>query len=77
MRCFHGGYQWEIFWDVGLQIATKLFLTLFLTAEAQLAYHLSAEAPFFLGTLEFHGEFYEIEFDNSIQDWVITTVYQL
>ena len=55
----------------------NLFLTLFLTAEAWLVIHLSTVAETFLETLEFHGEFYETEFHNWIQDWAFTTVCQL
>ena len=37
----------------------------------------AAAAENFPETLEFHGDFYEVEFHNSIQDWVFATVYQL
>ena len=50
------------------RLLENLFLTVFLTAEAQLAHCLGESALVFLGTSEFHGEFYEIEFYNSIQD---------
>ena len=53
--------------SLGIQIVGK-FLFNTLIAEAQLAHHLSAAATIFLGTLEFLGEFYEIEFYNSVQD---------
>ena len=37
----------------------------------------SVAAVIFFGTLEFYGEFCEIEFFNSIQDWIFITVYRL
>ena len=66
--------------SLGLQIAGNSFLTLFLTAEAQLAHFLSAvaaAAAIFPRAVEFHGGFFEIEFFNFIQALVFTTVYWL
>ena len=68
MRCFHGWHQRKNF---EVQISRLLeigFQTLFLTAEAQLVHHLFAVAAIFLEILEFHGEFYKIQFHNSVQD---------
>ena len=56
------------FLSLGSQIAGKFIFDTLLIAEAQLAHRLSSPATIFLGTLEFHGEFYEIEFYNSFQD---------
>ena len=44
------------------------FATVILIAEAELAHHLFAVAVNFVEILDFHGEFYETEFHNSIQD---------
>ena len=52
------------------------FPTLILTIEA-IVLHLFAVAAIFFEILEFYGEFYEIEFYNSIQDIAFTTVYWL
>ena len=52
------------------------FPTLILTVEP-IALHLFAVAAIFFKILEFYGEFYEIEFYNSIQDIAFTTVYWL
>ena len=56
--------------SVRLQIAGNSFVTLFLTADAQLAHFLStavAAAAIFPRAVEFHGGFYEIEFFNFVQ----------
>ena len=68
----------EKLFEVYVSILLKnAFPTLFLTAEAQVSHRLFAAAMNFLGTLESHGEFNEIEFYNSIQDLVFTTVFRL
>ena len=62
------GTKGKIFEVLVSRLLENSFLTLFLPAEAYIAYFWSPAAAIFLGTLEFHGEFYEIEFYNSIQD---------
>ena len=77
MRCFHGGHQRETFWSLGLQIARK-FISDSLSDWRSIACTLFfCSGSDFSWTLEFHVEFYETEFYNSIQDWVFTTVYRL
>ena len=45
----------------------NLFPTLSLTAEAYPAYCWSTATAFFLGTIEFHREFYGIEFITQVK----------
>ena len=61
MGCSHGWQQRKNIWSLGLQIVGKLSdcRSIVCTSFAHL---LSAPTGIFLGTLEFYGEFYEIEF---------------
>ena len=63
--------------SLGFQIA-GIFIFATLSDWRSIAYtSMSAAVAIFLATLEIQKGFYEIEFYNSIQGWVFTTVYQL
>ena len=66
MKCSQGGHQNESFWILSFYIAGKFISDTLSDSRGIAAHRLSAAAAIFVGTIEFHREFYEIEFYNSI-----------
>ena len=69
------GTKGKLFWSLSLQIAGECIPDTPSTAEASLYIVCLQWQQFLLKLYEFHSEFYENEFHNSIQDWVFTIVY--
>ena len=65
-RCSQGGHESKIFWILGFYIAGKFISDTLSDCRGTAARRLSAAAAIFVGTIEFHTEFYEIGFYNSI-----------